>query len=192
MLCVCGFAVQFDCYRVAMQGTPGLDVSAINSQRGRCAELDRHGRIGESVRQPSAVHRSSAEGVPRFQHGAQPEEQAVDPVVGLMRVMVAEAQNGPLVVCEGVDNPGDLDQVGLVVAGHGVQLEGHEQPPDGDGQGTSNLCVQERLQDRDRSGADHQPAGDLQIGGASRRPSAGVQGCSGGHSSPRSKAAAAV
>ena len=42
--------------------------------------------------------------------------------------MLDDAQLGPLLVGEGVDDPGDLDQMGLVVAGQRVELAGDQEP----------------------------------------------------------------
>jgi hypothetical protein len=54
-------------------------------------------------------------------------EKPVDPVVGLVGVVVNDAERDALVIGHGVDNPGYFHHVALVMAGQGVELADNEQ-----------------------------------------------------------------
>jgi hypothetical protein len=66
----------------------------------------------------------TVEGVAGVEGVAQLVEEPVDPVVGLVRVVVDDAEGPALFFGHGVDHSGHFHYVALVVPGQGVELAG--------------------------------------------------------------------
>jgi hypothetical protein len=87
------------------------------------AELFGHGALGQRVGEPFGINGRMAGVEDLGQFGEGP----VHPVIGLGRIVVVDAQLAALVVSEGIDDPGHLDQMPFVMAGQPVELARHQQ-----------------------------------------------------------------
>jgi hypothetical protein len=122
-----GLPVKFNGGAVAMQRTPGLDVGPVDRDRRRCLELGRDGSRHDPVGEPRSVNLDAIDDRSLFQHPAQTNEQPLHPVIGFRRIPLADPEGGELFRGHGVQDPGDLHQVALVVAMQGVHLRRHEE-----------------------------------------------------------------
>lgn len=101
-----------------MKGAACLDISAVHGNRARGSELVGDRGLGECVRKPLGVDAWMA----CFEDSRELREGAIYSVVGLVRIVVGNTKECPLVSGECVDYPGDFDEVGLVVPAERVEL----------------------------------------------------------------------
>ncbi len=146
-----------------MQRPPGLDVGAIDRHRARSAELLGHSGGGQTVGQPLGVDHQAVDDVAGVQGGAQLVEQPVGPVVGLVGVVIDDAQPVPLLVGHGIYNPGYLHHVAPVVTGQGVELGGDQQASQADRAGPADFRVKQGGKDTDDTRAVNDPTGGLEV-----------------------------
>ena len=89
--------------------------------------------------------------------------------------MAVDAQLGALLVSEGVEDSGHLDQMPLVMTGQPVELARHQQGLQAEGPMPSRLGREVRLQDRNDAGTVDDPTGQLQVVPACGSSTRGVQ-----------------
>lgn len=106
-----GLTIEVDSDGVAVESPPGFDVGAVHRDRAGLAELVGHRGLGQGIGEPFGVDTGMA-GVEDL---SQLGEGPVHPVVGLDRVGPVEPKPVALVVGEGVDDPGHLDQMPSVM-----------------------------------------------------------------------------
>jgi hypothetical protein len=119
---------------------------------------------------------------------AEPVEEPVDPVIGLVGVVVDDAEPVPLVGGHGIDHPGHLHHVALVVPGQSVELGGNKEAPQADRAGPADLGVDQRCNDRDDAGAVYDTTSGLEVRMRCGPPTVTVDWGAAAHRPPRSAA----
>jgi hypothetical protein len=93
-----------------------------------------------------------------------PVEEAVDPVVGLVRIMLEDAERDALVVAHSVEHTSNFDQVRSMVTGQRVELTGDEQGAHTYRAGPADVGINQGRKHPYHSRAVHNLAGDLEVG----------------------------
>ena len=138
--------------RRALEPAPGLDVGAVDRDgvAGEHVGWDRG--PGELVGEPGRIDA----GFLLLEDPTDLDEQPFHPRVGLLGVPPLNAEGGPLRVAQGVQDPGRLDQMGLVVPMQGVQLQSHQERLERQLPGSPDLGDERRPEDLEDPGAlDH-------------------------------------